>query len=192
MLNLDFKVQLTSRDWVNVRVGIQIAEENDWEDNERKDKHGKSKADGYLLPEGLLFAKLMLHVVFVHAFGYVHVSLNLGQLYPLEDIKRRLCEGPVNYRTQLEDKRDSQVGPVDRRSIHVELVDKETTFTDLWQADFYLIGAEAEVNALEDVVELNVSIVAESIALVFRVIRVVKNLVVFDLWRQLTLLHCLR
>ena len=132
----------------------------------------------------------MLHVIFVHAFGNIHVGLNLGQLDPLKDIESRLCEGPIYNRAKFEDKRDCQVYPVDARSVQIELVNQETAFADLWKANFNLISAQTEVDALKDVEELDVSVVTESVALVVHISAVFQDLVIFYLRSFVTLFDC--
>ena len=103
---MNFHGDFATTDWICLRQRVEIAKENDWAYDESQYEQSQRKPNYKFLPERLGLAQFVPHVVFIHAFGYVHVGLDLGQLDPLKHIESRFGESPIDYRPKLEDKRD--------------------------------------------------------------------------------------
>lgn len=106
----------------------------------------------------------------------------------MEHIKGCLRKGPINYRSQLEDEWDSEIGPVCCRTVNVEGIDEETASSNLWKTHFDLVGTQTEVDAPEKVEKFQKAVVLELIAIVAR-FAVIYDLAIHDLRAFLALTH---
>lgn len=96
-IGVDKRTSQVSADWVvDLGDGVQLTEENDWAHQHQNDKDDKTEAHNDLLPLLDARAQSALHVVLIDTLGNVKISLHLRELDPLEGIKSRRCEGPVD------------------------------------------------------------------------------------------------
>ena len=151
VLDLDVELEIASDYRIRRGNGVQCAEQKHRPSNQNEDQHEQRKADRDLLDLSLSRPQFVLHVNLVFTARYVQVRLDLGKLDRLKHIQGSLGESPVDYRSQLEQKRNLVPSFENVLPERVVLAKHKPALAEFRQTRPNLTGAQRKVDAEEDV-----------------------------------------